>query len=118
MMVRARESNLCIAFLVLFTWGICESCSTADTRSAPECTRVDYEIAAEQHVKRQLVSPASADFNPSGPQSLQFSGDTANYVNWVDSENRFGAKLRLYFKVLMRCRNGNVEVIDAAYEGG
>lgn len=105
-----------ISLLLLLAWGPWAACGSTDPDT--ECDRTDYEIAAEHHVKRQLVSPASADFNLAGPQSLQFNGDTANYVNWVDSENRFGAKMRLYFKVWMRCRNGKVEILDAAYEGG
>lgn len=107
-----------IGIVLFFVWASWQSCQDEPVAEKPSCDRFDMELAAEDHVRKQLVAPATADFNTSGPQALQWEGDTANYVNWVDSENRFGAKLRLYFKVWLVCRNGEPVVVDARYEGG
>lgn len=82
------------------------------------CDWVDYIHEAETYIQRRLVAPATADFNYGAGDMLKYNGSEVTYVNYVDSENRFGAKLRLYFKVWMRCNNGEVEVFNSQLEEG
>jgi len=64
-------------------------------------------IMAQDFVKKRLVSPGSADFGGMFEQSYEDCvtdlGQGQYTVNgWVDSQNRFGAKLRSHFTCRLR----------------
>lgn len=67
--------------------------------------------ACQQFVEARLVSPGSADF-PWGFEADNV-GPRWEYVSYVDSENRFGAKLRTNFHCLVEhTGEGNYRLID------
>ena len=67
--------------------------------------------ACRQFVEARLVSPASADF-PWGFEADNV-GPVWEYLSYVDSENRFGAKLRTNFRCLVEhTGRGEYRLID------
>ena len=54
------------------------------------------EVLARQFVEQRLKSPASADFGLE-PKTKKTSDSTYVIMNFVDSENEFGAKMRNHF---------------------
>jgi hypothetical protein len=84
---------------------------------SPGCDAVSAATTAEFYVKRQLKSPKTADFASYNQDNVKRLPDgRITYVSYVDSQNAFGATLRMYFKVWMECRSGGLTVVDAKYE--
>lgn len=71
-------------------------------RGVAELTRHNKELAmttAYACIKQRLKSPGSADFGPIEVDSIEQRNDSVFVVlNYVDSQNDFGATKRTYFK--------------------
>ncbi|HRH69028.1 MAG TPA: hypothetical protein PLB89_05955 [Flavobacteriales bacterium] len=81
-----------------------------------KCDGVDLAIAAEQYVKAQLKSPATAEFSGYQDNMVQFENDEYSYLGYVDSQNGFGALLRMHFKVWMSCDGEKITVLRHVFE--
>lgn len=87
----------CLATLLLF--GMFKSCVTKITG----VNEFDAYFAATEFVKRDLVSPSSAEFGTYDKEKVQRVGENRFVVRGhVDASNSFGAKLRKSFVCRLR----------------
>ena len=124
-----------ILMVGLGIWGY-RSCSSTFSLSPETEARLDAErqkeeqygsksmawIMAQNFVKKQLVSPGSADFGGMFQQSYEdcvtdLGQGRYSVRGWVDSQNKFGAKLRSNFTCTLKYvgnDNWRCESIDIA----
>jgi len=71
-------------------------------------------VAAEGHVEGRLVSPGSADFGGQKPDVCTKETSPGHWavVGWVDSQNRFGAKIRSNFVCHLKYEKGGWSLIS------
>jgi len=96
-----------IIVVTAVVFGKLDSCSKQseteqDARAAAELTRHNKELAmatAYACMEQRLKSPGSADFGPIEVDSIEQRNDSVFVVlNYVNSQNDFGAIKRTYFK--------------------
>jgi hypothetical protein len=80
--------NVIITVVALFFLYSCGS-------GSDEPTKLDAEIEVQYYVEDQLKAPSTAEF---GLAEVTDNGDGTFFVsNYVDSENGFGAKIRMNY---------------------
>lgn len=88
---------LCLVGLLLF--GMLKSC----VNKFGMASEFDAYFAATEFVRRDLVSPSSADFETYDKKQVKKIGDNSFVVRgYVDASNSFGAKLRKTFECRLR----------------
>ena len=81
-----------------------------------KCDGVDLATAAENYVKAQLKSPATAEFSGYQDNMVAYKDGEYSYLGYVDSQNGFGALLRTHFKVWMECNGEKITVVRHVFE--
>lgn len=67
-------------------------------KTSKEHTKLDAYCSAQNFVKKNLSTPATAEFHDSYDNCVKQENDTTFIVNsFVDAENVFGAKIRSGF---------------------
>lgn len=76
------------------------------------CDGPSAAMVAEHYIKARLKAPASADFSGYDPRNFSFTQNRYIYTGYVDSQNGFGAMIRMNFRLVMECRSGGLIVVD------
>ncbi len=69
-------------------------------QSTPE--QLAYTMAVNV-IGKNLKTPSTAEYQPFSNELVAVNGNTYKVSMWVDSENSFGAKIRAYFLVHVKC---------------
>ena len=91
-------------------------CDT-EMREAPRQDALGAYTAAKMYVKERLRSPATADFPWRRAEDVAtFLGDdTYKVVSYVDSQNGFGAVVRMYFVAEVKGYEYDWTLIDLTF---
>jgi hypothetical protein len=83
-----------------------------DRRSPEDKKESLARTAAKQLIPRQLKSPSTATFAPDEEWSITKYGNDYVLSAWVDSQNSFGAMLRMQFVAVMRDEGENWRLVS------
>lgn len=80
---------------------------------------IEAWVMAKEFVKRELISPGTADFgslfkdyqNPND-HVVELGPDTFRVQGWVDAQNQFGALIRQHFVVVIKDNGDRWQAID------
>jgi len=98
------------AFLIV----LLSSCSVGTYKPS----KVNVSIMAHQCIENELRSPATAEFSNYGSEKItQVNDSTWQVVGHVDSQNGFGALVRLSFISVVKYRGDMVICMDAQVLG-
>lgn len=90
----------------------------ADEKEQKKYTKTDALIGSHQFVEKRLVSPGSAEWAYGDESVTKINDTTFSVLSYVDSQNKFGALLRTYYKCemvfipstgMMECKNLKLE---------
>lgn len=74
-------------------------------------------IMSREFVKRRLKAPASADFQPTREaEALKQKDGSWAVMSWVDSQNSFGAKLRMKYVAILKPSGDSWQLVNLVTE--
>lgn len=88
-----------IIFLFFAIWGLVDKIS--DISHYKKDYSQEAYTAAEFYVNKQLKAPATADYPMYDKNFITHHNDSYTVSSYVDAENSFGVKGRLYYTVTM-----------------
>ncbi|MFR8294096.1 MAG: hypothetical protein ACLVAU_07895 [Ruminococcus sp.] len=88
-----------IIFLFFAIWGLVDKIS--DIASSEKDYSQEAYTAAKFYVNKQLKAPATADYPMYDKNFITHHNDSYTVSSYVDAENSFGVKGRLYYTVTM-----------------
>jgi hypothetical protein len=99
-----QKNKGCVSIIVVVVFVFivfkcsCSNDSPEELKAQKESEReLTAKVLARQFVEEKLVSPGSAEFGYDS-KTTKLNDSTYSIINYVDSQNAFGAKLRTNFK--------------------
>jgi hypothetical protein len=81
---------------------------------APEHDAMEADTVCRQFVSKRLLAPASAEFASGSDRTVTHQGDGRyRVVAYVDSQNRFGAMLRMPYTCDVTWQSGDMWTLNA-----